>query len=385
MTRRLVVGIDGTNIRDEGGVTHLVELLKTIEPRRYGFHRVIVWACKSTLDHIENWPWLDKYTDPILSKNIIKRAFWQCKELGKFARKEGCDLLFVPGGSFCTDFKPIVTMSRNLLPFDWLELKRFGLSMKTLRYLLLYFVQSISYNRANSLIFLTKYAREKILLKVKLCEDRYTIIPHGVNDKFFKKPDRQKPINEYNFNSPFRLIYVSVINFYKHQWNVALAISKLRQQGLPVVLDLIGPAYAPALKKLQKVLEKVDPNSEYIRHLEKVPHYKLKSFYHQADAFIFASSCENMPNILLEAMASGLPIASSDRGPMPEILRDGGVYFDPEDPDSIAQSVKQLITFPSLRTEKAMLAHKYSKQFSWSRCADETFTFLKKVAIENLQ
>ena len=381
----MVIGIDASNLRKGGGITHLVELLKAFEPERNGFHRVIVWACKSTLDHIENRPWLDKYTEPILGKNIIKRAFWQRKELGKLARKEGCDLLFVPGGSFYTDYKPIVTMSRNLLPFEWLELKRFGLSMRMLRYLSLYFVQSSSFNRASSLIFLTKYAKEKILSKLKLCEDSYTIIPHGVNDDFFKKPKKQKPINEFSFDSPFRLIYVSVINFYKHQWNVALAVSKLRRQGHPIVLDLIGPAYPPALKKLNKVLEKVDPNSEYIQHLGKVPHHKLKSFYHQADVFIFASSCENMSNILIEAMASGLPIASSDRGSMPEILRDGGVYFDPEDPDSIAKSVKQLIASPSLRTEKALLAHKYSKQFSWSRCADETFAFLKKVVIENLQ
>ena len=52
-----------------------------------------------------------------------------------------------------------------------------------------------------------------------------------------------------------------------------------------------------------------------------------------ANLFVFASSCENMPNTLVEAMAIGLPIACSDRGPMPEVLRDGGVYFDPEDCD----------------------------------------------------
>ena len=56
------------------------------------------------------------------------------------------------------------------------------------------------------------------------------------------------------------------------------------------------------------------------------PHAVLK----RAHLFVFASSCENMPNTLVEAMASGLPIACSDRGPMPEILRDGGTYFDPE-------------------------------------------------------
>ena len=50
-----------------------------------------------------------------------------------------------------------------------------------------------------------------------------------------------------------------------------------------------------------------------------MPEYLSKS-----NIFIFASSCENMPITLIEGMASGLPIACSDRGPMPEVLQDGG-------------------------------------------------------------
>jgi len=45
-------------------------------------------------------------------------------------------------------------------------------------------------------------------------------------------------------------------------------------------------------------------------------------------------------NILVEAMASGLPIACSNRGPMPEVLGDAGVYFDPEDPHDIARALR---------------------------------------------
>ena len=50
---------------------------------------------------------------------------------------------------------------------------------------------------------------------------------------------------------------------------------------------------------------------------------------------IFASSCESSSCVLIENMASGLPIACSNRGPMPEVLKDGGVYFDPEKPIDI--------------------------------------------------
>ena len=61
-----------------------------------------------------------------------------------------------------------------------------------------------------------------------------------------------------------------------------------------------------------------------------IPYHELHSEYKDADLGVFASSCENLPIILIEKMASGLPIACSNKGPMPEVLGSAGVYFDPE-------------------------------------------------------
>ena len=61
------------------------------------------------------------------------------------------------------------------------------------------------------------------------------------------------------------------------------------------------------------------------------------------DAVIYASSCENMPNILIESMASGLPIACSDKQPMPEFLKNGGYYFNANSVDSIQKAIINLI------------------------------------------
>jgi glycosyltransferase involved in cell wall biosynthesis len=79
-------------------------------------------------------------------------------------------------------------------------------------------------------------------------------------------------------------------------------------------------------------------------------------------------------------MAVGLPIACSDRGPMPEVLRDGGVYFDPENAVSIAEAIEALIRDADLRTSKAARAKHLAAQYSWARCARETWSFLKTVA-----
>jgi glycosyltransferase involved in cell wall biosynthesis len=90
-----------------------------------------------------------------------------------------------------------------------------------------------------------------------------------------------------------------------------------------------------------------------------------------------------MPNILIESMAAGLPIACSNRGPMPEVLRDAGVYFDPEKPESIADAVRSLAANAKLRAEKAAAAARIAMQYEWSICAHDTFDFLVKVAREN--
>ncbi|MGA2228428.1 MAG: glycosyltransferase, partial [Syntrophobacteraceae bacterium] len=102
--------------------------------------------------------------------------------------------------------------------------------------------------------------------------------------------------------------------------------------------------------------------------------------YLQADLFVYASSCENMPNILIEAMASSLPIACSNRGPMPEVLGDAGLYFDPESPEQIAGAIRELMTGHEKRSECAARAYEYAKQYSWERCARDTFAFIAGVA-----
>ncbi len=110
-----------------------------------------------------------------------------------------------------------------------------------------------------------------------------------------------------------------------------------------------------------------------------VPYSALTIHYEEADVCVFASSCENMPNILLEGMASGLPIACSRRGPMPEVLGDAGMYFDPESAVDIARALRELIDSPALRTRLAQASFDRAQVYSWTRCASETFDFLAKL------
>ena len=385
MLDNLTLGIDASNIRAGGGVTHLVELLRAAQPQEHGFQRVIVWGCAATLDMLEDRPWLYKRHEPLLDRSLPLRLYWQRFMLDRVVRREGCDVLFVPGGSYSGSFRPLVSMSQNLLPFEWTEARRYGFSWQLLRNMLLRFSQSWSFRAANGVIFLTGYARNAVMTSVKGLDGRTSTIPHGINAHFFLAARPQKTLEKASLEHPLRILYVSIIDVYKHQWHVAEAVAQLKKEGMPIYLDLVGPAYPPALMRLNRILHRFDQQKEFIHYRGTVPYAELFKWYHQADIFVFASSCENMPIILLEAMAAGLPIACSNRGPMPEVLGAAGIYFDPENPVEIACAIRTLLDSPALRAEKAEAAYRRAQAFTWQRCAEQTFQFLSQQAADSPQ
>lgn len=376
----MILGIDASNIRSGGGVTHLMELLRAANPLVHGFAQVIVWSGHATLRQIEDRPWLVKAHLPVLDKGLLHRSLWQRFRLSNLARAAGCDLLFVPGGSYAGSFCPMVTMSQNLLPFEWTELWRFGWSWMTLKWLLLRWTQTSSFRHANGVIFLTQYAQGIVFKITGDLPCKTVIVPHGIRDLFSCPPRKQQTLDRYSIDQPFRILYVSIVDMYKHQWHVVEAVARLRRSGLPIVLDLVGPSYPPALERLNRALAKHDPKAEFVRYAGAVPHNEMHLRYTQADLALFASSCETFGQIVTEAMSAGLPIACSNRSAMPELLGNAGVYFDPENPEDIANAVKRLIESPELRTEKAWAAFERVRQYSWQRCADETFSFLRDIA-----
>jgi glycosyltransferase involved in cell wall biosynthesis len=275
---------------------------------------------------------------------------------------------------------PTVTMSQNMLPFEPKESARYkAVSMRT-RFKLLNIVQGMSFQRAAGLIFLTEYAKKTVYTQLKKKPLQTAIVPHGISKDFFSPPRAQKLLDSYSLANPFRLFYVSIVNVYKHQWHVAEAVAGLRKKGFPVVIVFVGSSYPQAMRRFNDTVYELDPNGSFITYKDFIPYNELPEVYHQADAFVFASSCENMPNILLEAMAAGLPIACSNRGPMPEVLGSAGVYFDPEYPDQIADALTMLLKDHSLRARFAQEAYDRAMEYSWERCARETFSFLAEVA-----
>lgn len=376
----MIVGIDAANLRGGGTRTHLIEILSALENIDHPINKIFVWGSSETLNHLPVADFLIKKNPPALNRGLLSRSLWQRFQLAENARKEGCDVLFVPGGAYAGDFHPVVTMSRNMLPFQMDEALRYGASIYTLKLFVLRLVQIRSFRNSEGIIFLTKFAKNEVLKAAINLNAQLRIISHGLNSKFYHPPQKQNIISKFDKKNPFNIVYVSRVEPYKHQEKVIRAVWELRKKNnWPLALDLFGPSNNKYRSSLANLINKIDPGGRWVKYNDEIDHKDLPNIYRNANLGVFASSCENLPNILIEMMGSGLPIACSNKGPMPEVLGNGGVYFNPTNVFDIESAIQKLIKSPELRAKIANTSFLRANQYTWSDCADKTFRFLTDV------
>lgn len=373
------VAIDASRNRSGGAIAHAIGLIDHAEPEKYGIGRIHIWSYRKLLDALPDRPWLVRHNPPALERGIFRQMHWQRYRLPSEVREAGCAVTLNTDAGTIARHHPSATMSRDMLSYEPGEIERYGVSKARLRLWLLRGMQNSSLRDADGAIFLTEYAARVIQQSCGPLR-RVAIIPHGVGEVFRGAglPAHWPEQGE----RPVRILYVSNAAPYKHQWHVVRAVADLRASGYDLELVLAGGGHGPAAERLEREIARSDPDRAFVRHLPFLNHADIVEQMKQADLFLFASSCENMPNTLVEGMASGLPIACSNRGPMPEVLRDAGSYFDPEQPDSIAAALRRLLDDRSYREGLAVRSRAYSNEFSWKRCADETLSFLAQLKQE---
>lgn len=369
------IAIDASRNRSGGAKAHLIGILSNCVPEQYGICEIHVWAFRSLLDQLPDQPWLIKHNPIALEGSLIRQLVWQAKALADEIRLSRCDILFTTDASTLCGFRPMVVLSQDMLSYETGVMRYFGYGLARLRLLIILVLQNFAFRRSEGVIFLTRYAGRVIQQSCGALKS-VAYIPHGVGTAFKEvTPARNWPESD---ERAVKCVYVSNAEMYKHQWVVVEAVSILRKRGFNIKLSLVGGGKGHAQRLLGKAVAELDPEGHFIEQLEFLPHAALPELLSQADLFVFASSCENMPVTLVEAMAVGLPIACSNRGPMPEVLADGGVYFDPEDANSISVAIEELIQSSTLRLACSQRARVLAQQYSWRRCADETLEFIKE-------
>ncbi len=369
--------IEASNIRKGGGLTHLQEVLRAADLDHFGIDKITIWGPQQTLDQIGESKRFVLRAHPWIDKGGVW-TFWFRKILLDRLLDSSVDLLWAPGGTYTGRFQPYVTMVQNFLPFDKIERGRFRYSSTWLRFLLLEKLQLRSFKHAKGLIHISKKCDEVINRLVDLTHVKQTLIYHGINTRFFHEPRAQREFNSFTEDDPAKLLYVSTIDLYKHQDKLIQAAAILREK-IPVRLDLVGSAYPPALRNVERLADRLDPYRKWIHLHGEATYRDIEKFYQNADLYACLSSCETFGMILLEAMASGLPILCSNRSALPEIHAGACCSVDPENVESISKELEVLLRSRESRASYAFRAFQRARDFSWTKCAYETFSFLRNV------
>jgi glycosyltransferase involved in cell wall biosynthesis len=268
-----------------------------------------------------------------------------------------------------------------MLPFDYREIWRYRGNILFFKWIALRYAQMRSFRAADGVIFLTKHAAKVITDAVGRKLQNAVVIPHGVDERFRNPPRKAREIRNLNSKDPFRIIYVSTIDRYKHQWRLVKAIHDLRiETRWPLELYLVGSYERSSFYRLQREIKISDPDKIWAFYLGPAPQDSLVRLYDKCDLAVFISTCENMPNVLLEKMSSGLPIISSSIKANQEILGDTGFYVFSENVVELKAALRKAIESADVRAIAAEKNYVRAFQYDWNRCASSTFAFLREVA-----
>ena len=174
----------------------------------------------------------------------------------------------------------------------------------------------------------------------------------------FTDTERFHPADEPQCNDVFTILSVGRVTEQKNILTYVRALAKVRDAGLAFHAIWVGSQKNEEYFNKVKTLIGQYNLSEYIEMRDQTE--DIADFYRQADAFCLPSVFEGYPNVLCEAMASGLPVACSNIQEMPRIVQEeiNGYLFDPYNADDIAMTLKRLIATPAEKLSEMSQANR---------------------------
>src|SRR5262245_19497897 len=186
------------------------------------------------------------------------------------------------------------------------------------------------------------------------------IFPRGLDTQLFH-PARRDPAFFEKFgatNGQVRLLYVGRVSREKDLDLLAAAYRRLRDEGLPVQLFVVG--HGPYIEAFAKSL----PEAFFTGYLTG---NELATAYASADIFVFPSTTDTFGNVILEAQACGVPVVVSDSGGPKELVEDkaNGLITKSHDLEDFTDAIRALVTNPPLRKRMGKSARESVIDRSW--------------------
>lgn len=196
----------------------------------------------------------------------------------------------------------------------------------------------------------TKYTLEQEEIKTAI-----EVIPYGVTLKDY-------PFFERTNSKPLKVLFVGSLNQRKGIYYLLEAIEKLQKANYEVELTIVG----------RGIFDKEMLNLFTIKNLnlkQNVTFSELINSYKESDVFVLPSICEGFAQVILEAMATGLPVISTNHTSAPDLINDGvdGFVISIRSSESIIEKLIYLIENPEERLKMGKLAFEKSKLFTWER------------------
>ena len=181
-------------------------------------------------------------------------------------------------------------------------------------------------------------------------------------------------------DTPFRLVTTSSILWRKGYEYALLAVRQLVERGLPVRFDIIGDG--PEGQRLLYTIHDLGLQEHVVWH-GPLPPAAVVGRLQAADVFLLTSLSEGISNAVLEAMACGLPVVTTDVDGLPEAVGDGveGFLVPPRDPAATADALARLAASPELRQRMGQAGrHRVLADFRLDDQADAFAGLFRKVA-----
>lgn len=136
----------------------------------------------------------------------------------------------------------------------------------------------------------------------------------------------------------------------------------------------------------EEILERIESSSRRpdIQVLGYVPDAQLESLYRRTSVFAFPSLDEGFGMPVLDAMAHGVPVLTSNVSALPEVSGDAALLVDPNDVASIAEGLRKLTETPELREQFAQRGLRRSREFPWEAAVRKTWDVYQELLGEKL-
>ena len=368
------IGIDARTISEKGGCrTYLLNLIENLLKIDCDNHYVIFYNSKNFLGKFKD---AEEYVVKPGQKSL--QLVYDHISVPSKVKKYKLDLIHTPKSAtslFYRNIKNVVTV------LDMIPLK-FPNSERLPNRIYWKIQLPIAIKKADIIITISKSSKEDIIRMFKVPENKVRVIYLG-HRKEMKPLDREnigiKRIKEKYLLPDKFILFVGTIQPRKNLDKVFKAFALLKKRGKLkdhrlVVCGRLGWLYKPTMNLINEL-----DIQEDIKILDFVPDEDLPYIYNLANLFVFPSQYEGFGLPVLEAMACGVPVITSNKSSLPEIIGEVGIMIEPEDIQSLADNINKVLDDEDLREEMIKKGLKQAKKFSWDKCARETLEVYKSL------